>query len=115
MPQASGRGNADRKRWPHARGEGTNLTRDFNIIQKRAQSQGAYTFSRDKRILFAGTGPQGKVYAIGRDGKANLYADTEEEHVLSLGMDERGKLLAGTSPRAKLLKLDGPGRMENDL
>ncbi len=68
-------------------------------------------FSGDQRMLFAGTGPEGKLFAIGRDGKANVFADTEEEHILSLGVDTKGRIFAGTSPHAKLLRVDGPGRV----
>ncbi|MCP4199759.1 MAG: hypothetical protein GY762_21650 [Proteobacteria bacterium] len=80
-------------------------------LPKETKHVWSLVFGDDQRTLFAGTGPEGKLFAITRDGKANIYADTEEEHVLSLGIDAKGKILAGTSPNAKLLKIDGPGRV----
>ncbi len=61
-------------------------------------------------ILYAGTGPEGKLLSIGRDKKATVYLDTEEDHILSLLEKGKGKLLAGTSPGALLLEVSGPGR-----
>lgn len=67
-------------------------------------------FDSQKRVLFAGCGPEGRVLAIGPDKKPQVYLDTEEEHILSLVKDDNGDILAGTSPSALLLKLRGPGR-----
>jgi len=69
----------------------------------------ALAFDEEGVDLFAGTGPEGKIFAVGRDAKASVYMDTEEEHVLSLCARD-GRLLAGTSPGALLLELSGPGR-----
>lgn len=67
-------------------------------------------YSAGKRTLYAGTGPLGQVLAIGPDGVPHVYADTKEEHILSLA-EVKGALLVGTSPSAMLLRVDGPGRM----
>jgi hypothetical protein len=67
-------------------------------------------FSRDGRTLYAGTGPEGKIFAIGADAKADVYLDTDEEHVLALAISDKGEVFAGTSPGAMLLKVSGPGR-----
>ena len=67
-------------------------------------------FSRDNRTLFAGTGPEGIIFAIGLDKKPQIYLKSDEEHILSLALDSEGRLLAGTSPSSKLLRVTGPGR-----
>lgn len=72
----------------------------------------ALTFGKDEKTLFAGTGPEGKVMAIGRDRKPEVYLDTEDDHILSLTSDSKGELLAGTSPSALLLRITGPGRAQ---
>jgi hypothetical protein len=68
------------------------------------------SFGKDKKTLFAGTGPEAKVIAIGKDRKPEVYLDIEEEHVLTLVRDLKGDLIAGTSPSALLLRITGPGR-----
>jgi hypothetical protein len=70
----------------------------------------ALAFDADARVLYAGTGPNGQIYAIGKDAKPSVYLDTEEEHVLALAVPGKGRLLAGTSPGALLLEVTGPGR-----
>jgi len=70
----------------------------------------ALSFDAERRTLFAGTGPQGRLYAVGRDGKATVYLDTEEDHVMCVTAMGKGKLLIGTSPEALLLEVSGPGR-----
>ncbi len=70
----------------------------------------AMTFDTNGRTLYVGTGPEGKLFAVGRDKKAAVYLDTEEEHILSLLYREPGRILAGTSPGALLLEVSGPGR-----
>jgi len=70
----------------------------------------ALAFDEERRTLFAGTGPQGKLYAVGRDGKATVYLDTDEDHVMCVTAAGKGKLLIGTSPEALLLEVTGPGR-----
>ncbi len=67
-------------------------------------------FSEDGNTLFAGTGPDGKIYSIGKNKKPQVYLDTEEDHILTLEKDAKGKILAGTSPSALLLRVEGPGR-----
>ena len=67
-------------------------------------------FSPDGRTLYAGTGPEGKIFAVDKNGKPELFLDSEEEHILSMTTDSEGRLLAGTSPSAVLFRVTAPGR-----
>jgi hypothetical protein len=67
-------------------------------------------FDKAGRTLYIGTGPEGDIFAIGKDKKPQKYLETEEEHILSLAVDKKGNLLAGTSPSGRLLSVSGPGR-----
>ncbi|MBN2342184.1 MAG: hypothetical protein JXX29_16045 [Deltaproteobacteria bacterium] len=60
-------------------------------------------------IIYAGTGHEGKIWAIEKDGTPNLYLDTEEKHILDLLPVSEDTLYAGTSPNALLLKVTAPG------
>jgi hypothetical protein len=54
---------------------------------------------------FLGTGHGGKVYRIGRDGKADVYFQAPEMDVTCLALDKKGALYAGTSPNGKIYKI----------
>ena len=56
-------------------------------------------------VAYLGTGHGGRIYRIGMDGKAELYAQTSEMDVTCLAMDKKGVLYAGTSPNGKIYKI----------
>ncbi|MBN2529959.1 MAG: hypothetical protein JXR76_26450 [Deltaproteobacteria bacterium] len=58
--------------------------------------------------LYMGTGPDGKIWAAGKDYKPQVYLDTEEKHILDI-LPTREGIYAGTSPGALLLKVTAPG------
>jgi len=63
-----------------------------------------------RNLLFAGTGPEGKIFSVDMTGRANLYVDTEEDHVLALARMGDEAMAAGTGNDAKLLLIEGAGR-----
>jgi len=62
--------------------------------------------------LFLGTGHGGKIYQIGKDGKADLYFQTQEMDVTCLVRDSKGVLFAGTSPNGKIYRIKDKGKGE---
>jgi hypothetical protein len=54
---------------------------------------------------YLGTGHSGKIYRIGKDGKAELYFQAPEMDVTCLVQDKRGALYAATSPNGKIYKI----------
>jgi len=81
----------------------------FATLPERVGHVLALVFDEKRRTLFAGTGPNGEIHAIGPDGRSSVYLETGEEHVVTLA--RRGsRILAGTSPGARLLEVSGPGR-----
>ncbi len=78
---------------------------------KRAEHVWALRYDSKRQVLFAGTGPEGIIYVIQASGRAEVYYDSEDDHVLSLALlGPGGDVIAGTSPRARLLRIVGPGR-----
>ncbi len=61
---------------------------------------------------FLGTGHGGKVYRIGRDGKAEVYFQAPEMDVLALAQDKKGTVYAATSPNGKIYKITEKGKGE---
>jgi hypothetical protein len=60
--------------------------------------------------MYAGTGEEGKIFQIGRDGEGEVYFETEQRHVISLALDSDGRVLAGTDPNGLLYRIDRKGK-----
>jgi hypothetical protein len=67
-------------------------------------------FDAKRDVLYAATGPEGKLYRIGADGKAQVYFDAEEQHLMSVAVAPDGTVYAGASDKAKLYQITAPGR-----
>jgi sugar lactone lactonase YvrE len=63
-------------------------------------------------VAYLGTGHEGKVYRLGKDGKAELLFQAAEMDVTCLALDRKGALFAGTSPNGKIYKITAPGKGE---
>jgi hypothetical protein len=63
--------------------------------------------------LYAGSGSDGKVFALGRDGKPTVFFDAEELQVHALAAAPDGALYVGTSPAGKVYRVapDGTHRV----
>lgn len=59
--------------------------------------------------LYAGTGEQGRLYRIDKDGGAHLLAELEEAHVMALAVDGSGRLIAGTEPGGRVYRISSDG------
>jgi hypothetical protein len=59
---------------------------------------------------YLGTGHGGKVFRIGKEGKAELHFQTAEMDVTCLALDRKGVLYAGTSPNGKIYKITAKGQ-----
>jgi hypothetical protein len=66
-------------------------------------------FDAKEQVLYAATGPLGKLYRITRDKKAQVYLDVEEEHLTSVAVGN-GKVYVGGGDKAKLYQVTAPGR-----
>ena len=62
--------------------------------------------------VFLGTGHGGKVYRIGKDGKAELWFQAPEMDVTALVQDRKGVLYAATSPNGKIYRIAEKGKGE---
>jgi len=62
--------------------------------------------------VFLGTGHGGKIYRLGKDGKAELWFQAPEMDVTALVQDRKGVLYASTSPNGKIYKIAEKGKGE---
>jgi hypothetical protein len=61
---------------------------------------------------YLGTGHGGKVYRIGKDGKAEVWFQAPEMDVTCLVQDRKGVLYASTSPNGRIYKITDKGKGE---
>jgi outer membrane protein assembly factor BamB len=75
-----------------------------------ARGLGTYVWSlaydANAKTLFAGTGPKGRIYRLKSGGKAEVLYDTRQEHILCLGLGEKGMLYAGTDKGGLVYRID---------
>jgi hypothetical protein len=62
------------------------------------------------KALYAATGPEGKLFRIDQTGKAQVFFDSDEPHLVSVAVADDGAVYAGSNGKALLYKLTGPGR-----
>jgi hypothetical protein len=60
--------------------------------------------------LYVATGPHGKIFRIGSDGKANVFYDTKQDHVLCLAVGTDGTVYAGTNKTGRIYRIDAHGK-----
>jgi sugar lactone lactonase YvrE len=90
--------------------EGSGRQKDgAEFCRVRAPYVWSLVFDKDDR-LYAGTGPDGKIYRISTDGKAEEWFAGEEANILSLAVDADGALLAGGSDRGLLYRISEKGK-----
>jgi hypothetical protein len=68
-------------------------------------------FDKKNAILYAATGPDGKLLRIERDGRASVIFDAPEPHLVSLAILPDAAVVVGSSEKAKLYRVDGPSRV----
>jgi hypothetical protein len=67
-------------------------------------------YDADAQVLYAGTGPEGKVFRVTANGDAQVYFDADEQHIVSLAVGRGGRVYAGASDKAKLYEISAAGR-----
>ena len=65
----------------------------------------AFAFAQLPGGWAIGTGDDGKVLEVGRDGKVTLLFDADEPQVFALWADPDGTLFAGTSPDGRIYRI----------
>lgn len=62
------------------------------------------------KVVYAATGPEGKLFRVSPTGEAQVYFDAPEQHLMSVAVGPDGTVYAGASDKAKLYKLTAAGR-----
>ena len=61
-------------------------------------------------VVYAATGPEGKLFRVSANGDAQVYFDAEEQQLMSVAVGPDGSVYAGASDKAKLYRVTAPGR-----
>jgi hypothetical protein len=67
-------------------------------------------YDAKSKALYAATGPEGKLFRVDQQGKAEVYFDSDEPHLTSVAVADDGTVYAGSNGKALLYKITGPGR-----
>lgn len=67
-------------------------------------------FDEKNKALYVATGPTGKLFRVDQGGKASVYFDSEEPHLMSVAVAPDGSVYTGASSKGLLYKVTGPGR-----
>ncbi|HLK40178.1 MAG TPA: hypothetical protein VKU41_25660 [Polyangiaceae bacterium] len=70
----------------------------------------ALAFDKTGTALFAGTGPDGKVFRVEPDGSSSVYFKTDDPFAVSLAVGDDGAVYAGTSGKGLLYRITAAGR-----
>ncbi|MBW2381267.1 MAG: hypothetical protein JRG70_17265, partial [Deltaproteobacteria bacterium] len=65
----------------------------------------ALHYDQRRKRLIAGTGPEGKVFAIDPIGRAKMLHKAKASHIMTLSGDGKGTIYAGTSDDALVLRI----------
>ena len=64
----------------------------------------------DAGNVYLGTGSDGKIFKVDKNGKGALFADTNELNVSALAIGKNGAIYAGTSPDGKVYRINQNGQ-----
>ncbi len=67
-------------------------------------------YDAKNKALYAATGPEGKLFRIDAQGKPQVFFDSDEPHLVSVAVAADGGVYVGSSGKALLYHLNGPGR-----
>ncbi|HYG81829.1 MAG TPA: hypothetical protein VD861_15635, partial [Pyrinomonadaceae bacterium] len=84
------------------------FTQVFNTDQPYVWS----SVSDEAGNIYLGTGHDGRLYRVGRDGRGALLYDAAELDVTALAVGRDGAIYAGTSPDGKVYKVGADGKAE---
>ena len=93
---------------PGGKGDGKEAAKLVDL--PGAEDIWSLVYDEKAKVVYAATGPEGKIFRVDQQGKAQVYFDSDEPHIWSLALDASGNLYAGSSGKALLYKLTGPGR-----
>ncbi|HYP89764.1 MAG TPA: hypothetical protein VEQ59_16465 [Polyangiaceae bacterium] len=77
---------------------------------KGAEHVWSVAYDAKAKVVYAATGPEGKLYRVTATGDAQVYFDAPEQHLMSVAVGPDGTVYTGASDKAKLYKVTAPGR-----
>src|SRR6478735_3641626 len=77
---------------------------------KGAEHIWSVAYDAKAKVVYAATGPEGKLFRVTQTGDAQVYFDAPEQHLMSVAVAPDGTVYTGASDKAKLYKVTAPGR-----
>lgn len=82
----------------------------FGTLEAGIEDIWGLAFDPKAKVLYAATGPSGKLFRVDQGGKGQVYFDSDEPHLVSIAVGDDGAVYTGSNGKALLYKLTGPGR-----
>ena len=82
----------------------------FGTLEAGTEDVWGLVFDPKAKVLYAATGPSGKLFRVDQAGKGQVYFDSDEPHLVSVALGDDGAVYAGSNGKALLYKITGPGR-----
>ncbi len=67
----------------------------------------ALAYDPKQRVVYAATGPEGKLYRISQQGQAQVFMSSDEKHLMSVAVSPDGKVYAGGGEKGRLYLVQG--------
>jgi hypothetical protein len=91
-------------------GKGSGSTAQLFVELPQTEDVWGLAYDAKAKALYAATGPEGKLFRVDAGGKAQVYFDSDEPHLMCVAVSDDGTVYAGSNGKALLYKLTAPGR-----
>jgi len=85
---------------------------EVSVLYECPDSQVMSLVATDNGTLYAGCGPEGRIYKIAPNGKAELFSDLDEMYIWDLAISADGTLIAATGEQGRLYRVPTKGDPE---
>lgn len=86
------------------------LAPTFSLVYDTGEAYIWSSASDREGNIYLGTGHEGRIFKVSKDGRGRLLYDAPELDVTALATDPNGNLYAGTSPDGKVYKITPDGK-----
>ncbi|MEM1031019.1 MAG: hypothetical protein AAGN82_11755 [Myxococcota bacterium] len=80
------------------------------VTLKDTEHVWSLAYDAKKKVTYAATGPEGKLFRVSDAGKDSVFYESAEKHLVSVAIGPDGTVYSGSSGEGLLYEIRGPGR-----